>query len=90
MADLGRARDAPAPFPSLPQGQNFFIFMQFSGKIGQIVDWRLLGLLPLWEILDPPLDRLVNFILLVDFGKINNSIDFKAFEGQIGQINATK
>ena len=30
----GGARDAP------PLGQNFFIFMQFSGKISQIVDWR--------------------------------------------------
>ena len=32
-------------------GQNFFIFMQFSGKIGQIVCWRPLP----WEILDLPM-----------------------------------
>ena len=42
-----------------PLSQNFFIFMQFSGKIRQIVGWRPpLGLAhPLWEILDPPLIR---------------------------------
>ena len=39
VADLrGGGRDA-----SLPLGQNFFIFMHFSRKIGQIVCWR-----PLW------------------------------------------
>ena len=39
MADLGGAGGArPAPL-----GQNFFVFMQFLGKIGQIVCWR-----PLW------------------------------------------
>ena len=26
-----------------PPAQNFFIFMQFLGKIGQIIGWRLLG-----------------------------------------------
>ena len=48
----GRKGRAPPPLD-----QNFFIFMQFSGKIGQIIGWR-----PpwgwrtlLWEILDPPL-----------------------------------
>ena len=30
----GRERRAPPP------AQNFFIFMQFSGKIGQIIGWR--------------------------------------------------
>ena len=36
MADLrGGARDARPPL-----GQNFFIFMQFLGKIRQIVGWR--------------------------------------------------
>ena len=43
--------------PSL--GQNFFIFMQFSEKIGQKIGWRPPGVgalaHPLWEILDPPL-----------------------------------
>ena len=30
-----------------PPAQNFFIFMQFSGRIGQIIGWRLpLGLVP--------------------------------------------
>ena len=31
-----------------PLAQNFFIFMQFSGKIGQIIGWRPppLGLAP--------------------------------------------
>ena len=52
VADLrGGARDAPL-------AQNFFIFMQFSGKIGQIIGWRppLWAWRPLlWEILDPPL-----------------------------------
>ena len=41
-----------------PRAQNFFIFMQFSGKIGQIIGWRLpLGSWrpSLGEILDPPL-----------------------------------
>ena len=32
VADLGGARDA-----SPPLDQNFFIFMQFLGKIGQLV-----------------------------------------------------
>ena len=41
----------------IPLRQNFFIFMQFSGKIGQIVCWSpLWGWCPLlWEILDPTL-----------------------------------
>ena len=55
VADLrGNARDARLP----PLGQNFFIFMQFSGKIRQIVGWfpPPLGLAhPLRQILDPPL-----------------------------------
>ena len=34
VADLGSARDVP------PSGPNFFILMQFSGKIGQIIGWR--------------------------------------------------
>ena len=29
-----------------PLAQNFFIFMQFSGKIGQIISWRPP---PLWD-----------------------------------------
>ena len=33
-------------------GPNFFISMQFSGTFGQILDWHL----PLWEILDLPLN----------------------------------
>ena len=39
-----------------PPGQNFFIFIQFLGKIGQTVGWRppFTGWHPLWEILDPP------------------------------------
>ena len=37
VADLrGGARDARPP----PLAQNFFIFMQFSGKIDQIIGWR--------------------------------------------------
>ena len=36
MADLRGARGTRAP----PLAQNFFIFMQFSGKIGQIIGWR--------------------------------------------------
>ena len=50
----GGRRDARPP----PLGQIFFIFMQFLGKIGQIVCWRppLWGWRPpVWEILDPPL-----------------------------------
>ena len=45
MADLrGAARDARPP---PPLAQNFFIFMQFSGKIDQIIGWRTpLGLAP--------------------------------------------
>ena len=49
------ARGTRAPPPS---GPNNLIFMQFSEKIGQIIDWRsqLWGSRPLlWEILDPPL-----------------------------------
>ena len=42
------ARDAPPD-------QNFFIFMQFSGKNRQIVCRRSQGLAPPWEILDLPL-----------------------------------
>ena len=38
-----------------PPGQNFSIFMQFSGKIGQTVSWRLLSPPPPREILDPSL-----------------------------------
>ena len=40
-----------------PPGQTFFILIQFSGNIGQIVCWRPpLGLAhPSLEILDPPL-----------------------------------
>ena len=44
MADLrGGARPSRPPL-----AQNFFIFVQFSGKIGQIIGWRppLLGLAP--------------------------------------------
>ena len=37
LADLGGATDAPL-WP-----QNFFIFVEFSGKIGQIIGWRSLG-----------------------------------------------
>ena len=42
-----------------PLGQNVFIFMQFSGKIGQIVGWRSLWgcHTPFWEVLDPPSDQ---------------------------------
>ena len=45
VADLrGRARGTCTP---PPLAQNFFIFMQFSGKIGQIIGWRPpLGLAP--------------------------------------------
>ena len=39
-----------------PPAQHFFIFMQFSGKIGQIICWRPSKVsAPLGEILDPPL-----------------------------------
>ena len=48
VVDLGGAREMR------PLVQNFFIFMQFSVKIGQIVSWR--PWCPLWEILDPPLE----------------------------------
>ena len=42
VADLRGARP-----PRPPMAQNFFIFMQFSGKIGQIIGWRPpLGLAP--------------------------------------------
>ena len=39
----------------VPPGQNFFIFVQYLGKIGQIIGWRPPQWLvhPLWEILDP-------------------------------------
>ena len=47
----GCARDACPPL-----AQNFFIFMQFLGKFGQIIGCRPLGWRHLlWEILDPPL-----------------------------------
>ena len=37
-------------------GLIFFIFTQFSGRFGQIIDWHhLLGWAPPWEILDQPL-----------------------------------
>ena len=44
VADL-RGREGRVPSPL---AQNFFIFMQFSGKIGQIIGWRppSLGLAP--------------------------------------------
>ena len=38
VADLRGARGTRAP----PLAQNFFIFMQFLGKIGQIIGWRTL------------------------------------------------
>ena len=41
VVDLRGARGTPAP----PLTQNFFIFMQFSGKIGQIIGWYP----PLWD-----------------------------------------
>ena len=48
MADL---RGTPTPLD-----QNFFIFVQFLGKICQIIGWRpLRGWRTPWEILDPPL-----------------------------------
>ena len=37
VADLREGRQGRSP---PPLGQNFFIFMQFSGKIRQIVGWR--------------------------------------------------
>ena len=42
VADLrGDARDVrPHRRAPPPLGQNFFIFMQFSGNIGQIIGWR--------------------------------------------------
>ena len=49
------ARDACPPL-----SQNFFIFEEFLGPIGRIVDWRLpLGVNALWEILDLPLSCMV-------------------------------
>ena len=46
-----------------PSDQNVLIFMQFSGKIGQMVGWRLLmGWRPLCQILDLPL-QYVKFYL---------------------------
>ena len=53
VLDLRRVQGRRAP----PWGQNFFIFMQFSGKIGQIIGRRPpQGLAhPFREILDPPL-----------------------------------
>ena len=50
---LGGARGTRGPLPLLDQ--NFFIFVQFLGIIGQIVCW----LAPLREILDPLLYRFV-------------------------------
>ena len=51
LLDSGRSkggREGCAP----PLVQNFFIFMQFLGKIGQILGWRPpLGLVP------PPLEN---------------------------------
>ena len=46
--------------PLRPPAQHFFIFMQFLGKIGQIIGWRpppsVWGWRPLlWGILDLPL-----------------------------------
>ena len=54
----GRKGRAPPPLD-----QNFFIFMQFSRQIGQIIGWCPLHPLwvwrtSLWEILDPPLPLL--------------------------------
>ena len=46
VADL---RGAPGTQAPPPQAQNFFIFMQFSGKISQIIGWR-----PPWELAPPP------------------------------------
>ena len=37
VADLGGGDKGRAP---PPLDQNFFIFMQFSGKFGQIIGWR--------------------------------------------------
>ena len=56
VADLREGAKGRAPLA----GQNFFIFMHFLGKIGQIVCWPPIPLqfAPiLWEILDPPLNR---------------------------------
>ena len=49
----------------MPPAQNFFIFMQFSGKIGQIIGLHPLQgcRTPLWEILDPPLVTLSAYVL---------------------------
>ena len=44
VADLGGEGRAP------PLAQNVFIFMQFSGKIGQIIGWR-----PPFGVSAPPL-----------------------------------
>ena len=51
--------------------QNFFIFMQLSRKIGQIIGWRPAPeLVPLlWEILDPPLISWQNNISQEKFQK---------------------
>ena len=54
------ARDARSPL-----AQNVFIFMQFSGKIGQIIGWRPLWGWHPWEILDPPLKSLAASILKI-------------------------
>ena len=41
--------------PLPPPARNVFIFMQFSGKIDQIIGWYPFGVdAPLREILDPP------------------------------------
>ena len=63
-SDGSRGCRGRAP-PSL--GQNFFVFMQFWGKIGQIVCWRPplgLALPPVWEILDPPLVSIFGIVFL--------------------------
>ena len=67
-------------------GPNFFIFMQFSRKIIQIVCWRPLsgvGAPTLWEILDPPLvtDGIfklsqINASVISDYPILVNSLNF--------------
>ena len=51
VADLKGVRETPH------LAQNIFIFMKFSGKIGQIVGWRPPSGVSatVWEMLDPPL-----------------------------------
>ena len=41
------------------QGQNFLIFMQFFGKIGQMVGSHPPAVGAPWEILEPPLNIIV-------------------------------